>query len=735
MENRQSDPNNATSSLRRAAAGIILLFAAGVFGVLTFFAIRYFGLKPVVVWEYGEGIPEISEFARNTAASYIDPPAAKPQKGWHAIEIEANGGRRTVWLYICDTKAPTALPVEKTISTLVTLQPDELITNLKDADRVKVLYETTPPFGTVGDCEATVLLEDASGNRSSVTSLLHIRILSEEGVTVEAGSDAPPARAFLTDDYVPEQMTEITDGMLHTPGTYPIGFTIDGEHMTASLTVVDTVAPVVRAQTLFWEPEEPLTAKDFLIEIDDETETTAVFLTEPDKTDRNFQSVSIRVTDAGGNETDVSAGLLFTHTQPIVIEARKTKLTAAECLEGVEYDDAVLIKDFIPDEIGMYAVSVQVDGKPELALVEVRDTTPPLVTGGTVKGYLHHSLAPKSICTIEDATETSAVYAEEPDWTNPDPQEVTILVTDAAGNESGTTVQMILAPDTTPPELYGIKTRYYYLDEAITYLEGVAAIDNADGELPVSVDTSSVNPNKTGHYSVVYSATDAAGNSTSKRATIWIKKSKVNTDKLDKYVQRIMADITTEDMTLADKVYAIYDYVFTHVRYTSRSDKTDWRKEALRGIQKGKGDCYTSNSLARALLESTEAEIFIMQRKSFNTHHYWLLVNIGTGWYHFDATNSREHGYKCCMWTDAQCSVMKRFWGYDVHATPPVATERFDKAKAAAVEADWVAQHSTGNTIDPYDDELLAAETEDTNAAPGENGTEIQTNENNPGVS
>ena len=126
------------------------------------------------------------------------------------------------------------------------------------------------------------------------------------------------------------------------------------------------------------------------------------------------------------------------------------------------------------------------------------------------------------------------------------------------------------------------------------------------------------------------------------------------------------------DMTLGEKVYAVYDYVYTHVRYSAKSDKTDWRREALRGIQNGKGDCFTSNSLARALLEQTEAEVFSMQRKSFNTNHYWLLVNVGTGWYHFDATNSREHGYKCRMWTDEQCSVMGRFWAYEVSACPPV---------------------------------------------------------------
>lgn len=705
MELPQTEQNQKLSPARATAAGIILLIAAGIFCVLAFFAVRYFGIRPVVSIEYGENAPDTSVFTGNIPSSYVEPPSAKPEKGWHTIVIEANGRRRTVWMQVRDTVAPAAGAVERTISTKKILTPDELITSLTDADRVKIMFDEEPPFGQVGDYEIPIILEDVSGNRSSVVSLLHIRVVSNEPVTIEAGSDAPDADRFLLDSYEVESMTDITQKMLREPGDYPIDLTISGETYRSSLTVIDTVAPKVQAQTILREPEEKVPPEDFLTMVDDATATTAEYVTEPDYENHSFQTVTIRVTDAGGNFTDVSAGLLLTHATPTVIEARKTKLTPEECLPGIEYQNAVMIKDFVPDELGLYAVPVQVDGSAELALVEVRDTTPPAVKGKAVKGYLGHPIDPAEMCEITDATETTAVFETEPDWMSPELQQVTVIVTDIAGNQGGAVVQLTLQQDTEAPVLYGVKTRYYYVDEAIPYLEGIVAIDNADGQVPVKVDTSSVIPGRTGKYLVTYTASDAAGNSTSRRAMIRVKRSKVNADKLDRYVQQIMSEITTEDMHLADKVFAIYDYVFTHVRYTSRSDKTDWRREALRGIQRGKGDCYTSNSLARALLETTEAEIFIVQRKSYNTHHYWLLVNIGTGWYHFDATNSREHGYKCCMWTAAQCSVMRRFWVFETQAAPPVATERFDREKAIAVEEDWISQHSTGNTVDLYEDD------------------------------
>ena len=695
MEQRTTKPNR-NRTVSRIIGGAILLIGAGLFGVLLYFGVTYFGYRPIVVWEYGEGIPEISEFAPNKAASYVEPPAQKPEKGWHTVRIATEGRERTVWLYVRDTKAPVASGVSKTISTRAVLEPTDLVTHLSDADKVWVDFAERPPFGTVGTYPVAIRIEDVSGNETVVSSELTICVALADGVTIEAGEDAPPVRAFLSDAYTPEAMTEITEAMLHTPGTYPLSVTVEGVSYETKLTVVDTAAPVVKTKTVFQKPGTAVSPEDFLASVSDGSATTAVFLTAPDESLREFQQVAIRVTDAAGNATDVTAGLLYTHAQPVVIEARSSALTAEECLEGVDYTAAFLVKEFVPNAIGLYAVSLHVDDTPEIALVEVRDTVPPVIQAGTVNWYIDHPLEATGLCRVSDETQTSVSITSTVDWTKLGEQTVSLRAVDEGGNETTASVRLVLNEDHEAPVLYGIKPRYFYLDEAISYLEGVAAIDNADGEIAVTVDTSGVDPTRRGNYTVTYSAVDAAGNAASKRTTITIKKSTTNSSKLDSYVREVTGRIFKEGMTLGEKVIAIYDYVYTHVVYTAKSDKTDWRKEALRGFRYGKGDCFTSNSVARALLEATEAEVFSMQRKSFNTNHYWLLVNVGTGWYHFDATNSREHGYKCRMWTDEQCSVMGRFWGYEEAVCPPVAKEPFDLAAAAKVEAEWIASHGTG---------------------------------------
>ena len=65
-------------------------------------------------------------------------------------------------------------------------------------------------------------------------------------------------------------------------------------------------------------------------------------------------------------------------------------------------------------------------------------------------------------------------------------------------------------------------------------------------------------------------------------------------------------------------------------------------------------------------------------RKGGRTRHFWVIVNIGTGWYHFDPTIAPHHKHKCFMWTNKQCQVKSYFWRYEKESFPEIATENFD---------------------------------------------------------
>ena len=144
--------------------------------------------------------------------------------------------------------------------------------------------------------------------------------------------------------------------------------------------------------------------------------------------------------------------------------------------------------------------------------------------------------------------------------------------------------------------------------------------------------------------------------------------------------QEIIAKVLKPGMTLDEQVEALYNYVFKNVHYVGSSNKKDWRSEAVRGLTTGKGDCFTSYACLRLLLEHTGAELMSVERSGGRTHHYWMLVNLGSGWYHVDACNTGKAKKRCFMWTNAQKNkVSKSFWRFDESLYPPIATEPYKK--------------------------------------------------------
>ena len=87
----------------------------------------------------------------------------------------------------------------------------------------------------------------------------------------------------------------------------------------------------------------------------------------------------------------------------------------------------------------------------------------------------------------------------------------------------------------------------------------------------------------------------------------------------------------------------------------------DWDAEWYAGLQNIEqngttgGDCYTYYAVANVLLQRAGAETMRVERQNAGdgSHHYWILCNVGTGWYHFDATQI-SNGFTCFMLTDKQ---------------------------------------------------------------------------------
>ncbi len=632
----------------------------------------YHGFSPVVHGEYGQGVPKASAFC-DVPDAFVLADESCESLGRHLVKVITQYRVVPCLLIVEDTTAPVAVPVKVSFASGYEPTPDQFITELRDADRVGVSFAESYDFSPAGEQSVRILLEDASGNRSEVVSIAAVRATVDK-VTVEAGSPAPDVSPFLTEGFHGELMDEITEEMLHIPGTYSLRVRcVDNQRIFSTvLEVADTVPPAGTGRFLILTPGEERPPEAFLAESVDETTLTCTFAAAPDPASREIQNITVRMTDAGGNSADVDAQVLFTSFGELTVEAKNGPLTGADLGRPEAQPES-----FTANELGTRPVRVQVAEGTEIAMVTLVDTTGPILTLREGPFYTHHEFRPEDLVDAEDVTGAALSFVQPPDTLSDQPQTFTVRAVDPLGNESTASFPLTLSVDTTPPVLYGVVNVGGYVNEPIAYFKEAYAEDDVDGRVDMTVD-SQVILSKRGKYTVTYSATDRSGNTASKSCTYTLVEPVVTDAEVHEMAQSVLAQIITPDMVTAEKLKAVFEYVRARVHYTGVSNKTDWRREAVRGNAEGRGDCFTTYCLTRALLDELQVPYMSVTRRGGSTRHYWVFVNIGTGWYHFDPLVSRVHKHKCFMWTTKQCLVKPYFWRFHEENYPPIATEPFD---------------------------------------------------------
>lgn len=255
-------------------------------------------------------------------------------------------------------------------------------------------------------------------------------------------------------------------------------------------------------------------------------------------------------------------------------------------------------------------------------------------------------------------------------------QNVFILLTDSRGNTAIITSLLTLVRDTEPPVISGDIHKTMLIGDAIAYRAGVTVTDNLDEHIALEVDSSAVDVREEGVYPVFYSATDSSGNRTVVEGSLTVYG--VMLEHVEEMVEELLQRITTPEMTPHEVVRAIYDHVKRNVIYGSGRVRNNIPYAAYRGIRFGSGDCYTFFALANTLLNAAGIENIPVQRIAGTpTTHFWSLVNIGEGWYHFDPMprNDFSTGF---MLTEAQAQAQTRvssiegYYEYDRSLYPEV---------------------------------------------------------------
>ncbi len=335
---------------------------------------------------------------------------------------------------------------------------------------------------------------------------------------------------------------------------------------------------------------------------------------------------------------------------------------------------------FAADTAGVFPLMLT-KGKEQLLVgMEVTDTVAPTGEPTGIACFLGYPRSAEDFVTkLRDEQEVTVSFAEEPDWDKAGERKVGILLTDASGNRTELRIPTEFRRDDTPPVLtVNLKTNYY-VGETVAYMKSVSAVDDMDPDCSISVDKSRVRQREVGVYPVIYTAVDRDGNESRVTVELNFFEPSVTEEELDAAAQEVLDKILTEDMSTAQQARAIYRYITSHLRYSGHSEEKDWKGEAVKGLTDFYGDCYTFFSVSYLLLSKIDCEVLPVERIDGRTTHYWCLVNLGTGWYHFDTTPNQLRG-ECFMKTNKELYLSaagRYFWKYAVDDFPEVAEESF----------------------------------------------------------
>ncbi|NLK99881.1 MAG: DUF5011 domain-containing protein [Clostridiales bacterium] len=488
---------------------------------------------------------------------------------------------------------------------------------------------------------------------------LEMKPVVANAVVVEAGTSSIDVSQFLLDkDRSGSFITDIDSLDLNTPGMYEVQIQVKRKIHTSNIEVVDTIEPTAEPVEITALIDEKLEASDFVQNVKDATDVTISFVTEPDLSAPGEKLVKIALEDQGNNISVIETKLL-------VLDVKSSIKVEAGSVLDIKPEDFVdndnirvdIISDLTTLDISqptVHSIEINVDGRKLTSSIEVVDTTPPSATPVHKDTWKGDELSPIDfVSNVIDRSPYKVSFANIPDFEAIGSQEIGLIVEDFYGNKTEIRSTLTVKEDTEPPVFYGIKDQTIFEGDTVSYKKGISVKDNRDQEVTYKVDSSKVNLSKVGSYKVHYTAVDAAGNKATETATITVEPFIVTEEMLYDKVDPILKKITKEGMTQREVAYEIYKWVKGHVAYTGSSDKSDWMKEAYRGISNGLGDCFTYYAVSEAFLTHAGIDNMRVTRVGGKTQHFWNLINCGDGWYHFDTCPNKDK-MATFMLTDAE---------------------------------------------------------------------------------
>lgn len=638
------DPKKKRSPLRIIVTvlAIIVALAALMYGALAVWA--YYAFDPICT-EIGD-IADLSSlsdgFLKQTFAEVVTCTVDTSSLGERDVTIRLFGSfYRQIPVTVRDSVAPEFEVRKVEVVSGITAEAKDFVKSFSDRTEVTFSFANgTPAFDEVGDYEVVIDATDEGGNVSSHAAKLKVTDISFE-MNVEFGASAEDIAKQLQKEH-PEfdkaDLDLIDPGEI---GSCRVSALNEDTYYLFNVNIKDTTAPKAQRHSFDIRLGDKVAIDEFITDVEDLSPTTLTYLTEPDFKKLGTQRVKISVADDQGNER-VYSSILSIHdfVDEVTLEAGFTldelesKIIKSEGT-GLHFDPSFKVLSLA---VGENKVKLKGNFNDFDITVNVTDTVAPLLTVHDVMLLVNQPVTPMTFVTSShDATQLKYSFDGGTVSTAvAGTYSVKVTATDLAGNKTSRTAMLTVILDTEAPRFTGLDTLSVCVGDAITLKNGVKAIDNIDGDIDFTVDSSSLNISCEGYYTVYYTAVDTSGNASTVGRTVVV--SSIGQEKINQLCDSVLAGIINDSMGARDKAYAIFQWVTSNFRYSTSTSYLmgQYYNAAYSGFNIHTGNCYIYYAVSSSLLTRAGIENIMIQRNNPNKPHYWSLVKINGYWYHYD---------------------------------------------------------------------------------------------------
>lgn len=351
-------------------------------------------------------------------------------------------------------------------------------------------------------------------------------------------------------------------------------------------------------------------------------------------------------------------------TPEVILEAGD-KITLEQFIETENARFVTDVSAIDTKKAASHTIVIKVGDREYESQLHIRDTKAP--SAEAVELHTKLGILPKAeefVTNIQDCSSVHVSYKTVPDVSVGGEKEVVLVLKDSFGNTAEVVSKVTVITDEEPPVITGAKDIEIFLGGTVSYRAGITVTDNEDPNPTLTIDNSKVNLDAVGTYEVIYTATDATGNTSSVTITLTIKKKPadyVDEETVLGMAKDILASITNDSMSKQEIAFAIYKWTWSNITYMDSSDKSSWVKGAYYAFKNRKGDCFNYFAAAKALYIAAGIDnVDIEKSDTSHSRHYWSLINLGDGWYHVDCTPRKGNDDKFFMVTDEELEAYSK---------------------------------------------------------------------------